>query len=75
MQGPDKTEALLHRAQTAGKDDLTERELKDLRELLDAWDTWKASGRFGKWAIWAIVTAGAMAAALREIRNGGFFGS
>lgn len=75
MNGPDRTEELLLRAQESGGDRLSASEMADLRELLEAWETWKASGRFGKWIIWAIITAGAIAAAVRELRNGGFWGT
>jgi hypothetical protein len=70
----DKIEAALAHASEKGRD-LTPDERAALRELLEWWRTWKAWGKLGKIVLWAMITAGAIAAAIRELRATQWFGS
>ena len=58
-------EAALARA--AEVDRLTPEERAAIREVLEWWRTWKAWGRLGKIMLWFMITAGAVAAASREV--------
>ena len=69
MRGPDDVEEALSRAVEPGGDDLTAEEREALREVLHWWRTWKAWGRLGRIILWTIVTMGAVAAAIRELRG------
>ena len=69
----DETERALERA-ASGDNDLTAAERAALREVLDWWQTWKAWGRLGKIVLWGLITMGAIAAAVRELRASGWFG-
>ena len=74
MQNPDQIEAAL--AAAAGRQrELTEEEREAIREVLDWWQSWKAWGRLGKAVLWVIITLGAVAAAVREMRAAGWFGA
>lgn len=59
-------EAALAKAADAGRD-LSPEERAAIREVLDWWRTWKAWGRLGKIMLWLMITAGATAAAAREV--------
>lgn len=72
MTPSDQAEAALENA-VAGRP-LTTEEIAAIREVLDGWRMWKAWGRLGKIVLWAIITAGAVTAALREVRGAGWFG-
>jgi DMSO/TMAO reductase YedYZ molybdopterin-dependent catalytic subunit len=72
MHGPEKTEAALAKA-ASGKP-LTDAEIAEIRSVLDGWRMWKAWGRLGKLVLWAVITLGAVAAAIREVRGAGWFG-
>jgi hypothetical protein len=72
MHNPDKTEATLAKA-SSGKP-LTDAEIAEIRSVLDGWRMWKAWGRLGKLVLWAVITLGAVAAAMREVRGSGWFG-
>lgn len=72
MKTPDEVEEAMARA--AGHRNLTEDEHKALKEVLDAWQIIKSWGRLGKIVLWLIVTLGATAAAIREMRAGSWFG-
>ena len=73
MQTPDQIETALHKA-TERNSDLSPEERAAIREVLDWWRSWKALGRVGKAVLWLIITAGAIAAAAREVRGSGWFG-
>jgi len=66
MHDPDEIEAAL--AKVHSGDYLTPRERETLREVLEWWRVWKAWGRLGRIVMWFIITTGAIAAALREVR-------
>jgi hypothetical protein len=72
MHNPDKTEATLAKA-SSGRP-LTDAEIAEIRSVLDGWRMWKAWGRLGKLVLWAVITLGAVAAAMREVRGAGWFG-
>jgi hypothetical protein len=72
MRDPDKTEATLTKA-SSGRP-LTDAEIAEIRSVLDGWRMWKAWGRLGKLVLWAVITLGAVAAAIREVRGAGWFG-
>ena len=59
-------EAALAKADDKDRD-LTPEERAAIREVLDWWRTWKAWGRLGKLMLWLMVSAGAVAAANREV--------
>jgi len=59
-------EAALAKAADRSRD-LTPEERAAIREVLDWWRTWKAWGRLGKIVLWLMITAGATAAAAREV--------
>ena len=73
MHSPDQIEAALRKA--AERDgELSPAERAAIREMLEWWRSWKALGRVGKMILWLIITAGAVAAAVRELRGSGWFG-
>jgi hypothetical protein len=72
MHSPQEHEAALQKA-AEGKP-LSAEEISALREVMEAWRIWKAWGRLGKVVLWVIITSGAIAAAMREIRAGPWFG-
>jgi hypothetical protein len=72
MQTPDRAESTLTKA-SSGRP-LTDAEIAEIRAVLDGWRMWKAWGRLGKIVLWAIITLGAVAAAMREVRGAGWFG-
>lgn len=69
MKSPGQVETTLEAA--AENRQLTAAELTEVREVL-YW--FKAMGRIGKIVLWAIITAGAVAAAIRELRTSVWFG-
>ena len=73
MQSPDQIEAALQKA-AERNGELSPAELAAIREVLEWWRSWKALGRVGKMFLWLIITAGAVAAAVRELRGSGWFG-
>ena len=73
MRSPDQIEGALHKAAECNND-LSAEERADIREVLEWWRSWKALGRVGKMFLWLIITAGAVAAAVREVRGAGWFG-
>ena len=73
MQTPDQIENALSKA-TERNSDLSPEERAAIREVLEWWRSWKALGRVGKVILWMIITAGAVAAAARELRGSGWFG-
>ena len=73
MQSPDQIESALHKA-AERNGELSAEERATIREVLDWWRSWKALGRAGKAVLWLIITAGAIAAAARELRGSGWFG-
>ena len=73
MQTPDQIEDALQKASNPHSD-LSPEERAALREVLDWWRSWKALGRVGKVVLWLIITTGAIAAALREVKGAGWFG-
>ena len=73
MRSPDQIEGALHKA-AERNGDLSPEERAAIREVLDWWRSWKALGRVGKTVLWLIITAGAIAAAARELRGSGWFG-
>jgi hypothetical protein len=73
MHNPDEIEAALAKARQG--QELSEQERATLREVLEWWRMWKAWGKLGRVALWLIITFGAVAAAAREIRGSGWFGS
>ena len=73
MRSPDQIEGALRKA-AERNGDLSAEERAAIREVLDWWRSWKALGRVGKMFLWLIITAGAVAAAVRELRGAGWFG-
>ena len=73
MRSPDQIEGALQKA-AQRNGDLSPEERAAIREVLDWWRSWKALGRLGKAVLWLIITAGAIAAAARELRGSGWFG-
>lgn len=67
-----KIETALSNASQPGRD-LTDEEREAIREVLDWWRTWKAWGKLGKLVLWAMITAGAVAAAYRELKAAAWF--
>lgn len=63
---PAAVEAALIKA-TTKEPELTEQERAALRAMLEWWRLWQAWGRLGKIVLWLIVSAGAAAAAIREV--------
>jgi hypothetical protein len=59
-------EAALSKA-TRAQSDLSPDERAAIREVLEWWRTWKAMGKIGKAVLWLMITAGAVAAAAREV--------
>ena len=73
MQTPDQIESALHKA-AQRNGDLSAEEREAIREVLEWWRSWKALVRVCKIVLWLIITAGAIAAAVRELRGAGWFG-
>ena len=73
MQSPDQIESALHKAVNRNGE-LSPEERAAIREVLDWWRSWKALGKAGKAVLWLIITLGAVAAAVRELRGSGWFG-
>ena len=73
MQTPDQIESALHKAANRN-DELSPEERAAIREMLEWWRSWKALGKAGKAVLWLIITLGAVAAAVRELRGYGWFG-
>ena len=67
-----RIESALTNAAEPGRD-LSDEERAALREVLDWWRTWKAWGKLGKLVLWMMISAGAVAAALRELRAASWF--
>lgn len=64
MARQNSAEAILARA--AHSDRLTEAEVQQVRDFLT---TIKALGRIGKFMLWIVITAGAIAAAINQVRQ------
>ena len=64
MTRQNSAEDVLGRA--AHHDELTEAEVQQVRDFLT---TVKALGRIGKFMLWAVITAGAIAAAISQVRQ------
>jgi hypothetical protein len=73
VRSPEDIEAALAKA-AERKRDLTDAEREAIREVLEWWRMWKAWGKLGKAVLWVVISAGAVAAAVREMRAGGWFG-
>lgn len=68
MQTPDKVEAALQKVTEANIESLTPDEIKAVRSVLEWWRTWQAWGKLGRIVLWGVITMGAIAAALREVK-------
>jgi len=64
MTRQNDAEAVLGRA--AHDENLTEAEVQQVRDFLT---TVKALGRIGKFLLWTVITAGALAAAISQVRT------
>lgn len=73
IQTPDQIEQALDKAAHV-HGELTADERKAIREVLEWWRSWKALGKVGKLVLWIIISAGAIAAAIREVKGAGWFG-
>lgn len=63
---PEAVEAALRKV-TEHEPDLSAQELAALRAMLEWWRLWQAWGRLGRIVLWIIISAGAAAAAIREV--------
>ena len=68
MRDPDTIVTALDKV-VKGQPGLTDDEIKAVRDVLEWWRTWKAWGKLGKLVLWLMITAGAIAAAAREVRT------
>lgn len=68
MQTPDKVEAALQKVADSKVEGLTPDEIKAVRSVLEWWRTWQAWGKLGRIVLWGVITMGAIAAALREVK-------
>ena len=73
MRSPDQIDGALQKA-AQRNGDLSPEERAAIREVLDWWRSWKALARAEKAVLWSIITLGAVAAAVRELRGSGWFG-